>query len=148
MPDLIKFSDLAGDHPLQLDGANDLLAIAIKNEASNTGYSSLTTTPNQLGAYAVEDMTFVNLTTTAKTVEGAINELNTSGAGWTDLTDTLLAGETTLTISDEVITTSSTIDYYTDVFGVNPTNIVVATGSVTLTFEEQASDLGVKVRVS
>lgn len=70
------------------------------------------------------------------------------GAPWTDVTGTLLAGSTTITLSDASITTSSTIDYYTDTFGVNPTSIVVTTGQVVLTFDAQASDLGVKVRVS
>jgi len=63
------------------------------------------------------------------------------------LTGTLTAGNTSLTLSDSAITTDSTIDIYTDTFGVNPTNAVVATGSVTLTFAAQQSNLGVKVVV-
>ena len=70
------------------------------------------------------------------------------GSSWIDITDTLEAGETSITFTDETITTSSTLDVYTDVFGVNPTNMSVETGSVTLTFEEQETDLGVKVRIS
>ena len=66
----------------------------------------------------------------------------------TEITGTLTAGTTSITLSDASITTSSTIDVYTDTFGVNPTNISVATGSVTLTFASQASNLGVKVRIS
>lgn len=65
-----------------------------------------------------------------------------------ELTGTLTAGNTSITLQDASITTNSTIDIYTDTFGVNPTDVVVAAGSVTLTFEAQASDLGVKVRVS
>ncbi len=65
-----------------------------------------------------------------------------------DLTDTLTAGNTSITISDSSITTNSTIDVYTDSFGINPTNISVSTGSVTLTFAALQSNLGVKVRVS
>lgn len=65
-----------------------------------------------------------------------------------DLTDTLTAGNTSITISDSSITTNSTIDIYTDVFGVNPTSVSVSTGSVTLTFAALQADLGVKVRVS
>lgn len=67
---------------------------------------------------------------------------------WTELTGTLTAGNTSLVISDSSITTDSVIDYYTDTFGVEPTDITVATGSVTMTFEAQQSDIGVKVRVS
>ena len=68
--------------------------------------------------------------------------------GFTDLTDTLTAGNTSITISDAAIETTSTIDIYTDVFGIQPTNAVVSTGSITLTFLAQASDISVKVRVS
>lgn len=65
-----------------------------------------------------------------------------------EVVGTLTAGNTSITLQDESITTNSTIDIYTDAFGVNPTDVVVAAGSVTLTFEAQVSDLGVKVRAS
>lgn len=68
--------------------------------------------------------------------------------GWTDLTGTLTAGSTSLTIQHEIITTTTTIEIYTDTFGVNPTNAVVTTGQIVLTFNAQASDVGVMVRVS
>lgn len=70
------------------------------------------------------------------------------GAAWTDITGTLSAGQTSLTLQNAAITESSTIDYYTDIFGVSPTNAVVTNGQIVLTFEAQSSDLGVKVRVS
>lgn len=70
------------------------------------------------------------------------------GGSWTDVTGTLTAGQTSVILSDSSITTTSTLDFYTDVFGVNPTAVSVSTGSVTLTFEVQASNLGVKVRVT
>ena len=71
-----------------------------------------------------------------------------SGGSWTDVTGTLTAGNTSVTLSDASISSSSTIDIYTDVFGVNPTNVVVSAGSVVLTFEAQQSNVGVKVRIS
>lgn len=70
------------------------------------------------------------------------------GSGYIELTGTLTTGQTSLTIQNAAITTSSTIDFYTDTFGVNPTAVTVATGSITLTFDVQQSDLGVKVRIS
>ncbi len=70
------------------------------------------------------------------------------GGGYTELTGTLTAGNTSITLSDASITTSSTIDIYTSVYGVNPTAATDATGSVTLTFEAQAGDISVKVRIS
>lgn len=75
-------------------------------------------------------------------------ENQSGGAAWTDLVGTLSAGATSVSIQNAVITSASTIDIYTDVFGVNPTNIAVQTGQVDLTFESQASAVGVKVRVS
>ena len=70
------------------------------------------------------------------------------GASWTDVTGTLTAGQTSITLSSASITTSSTLDFYTDVFGVSPTAASVSTGSVTLTFSAQQSNMSVKVRVS
>ena len=68
--------------------------------------------------------------------------------GWVDLTGTLTAGSTTLTIQNEVISTDKCIEIFTDTFGVNPTNAVVTSGQIVLTFEAQESNLGVKVRVT
>ena len=62
------------------------------------------------------------------------------------VTGTLEAGETSIILSHANITTDSVLDIYTDTYGVNPTAVTVAAGSVTLTFTAQASDLGVKVR--
>ena len=70
-----------------------------------------------------------------------------SACGFVEVTGTLLAGTTTLVLSDASITSTSTLDVFTDVYGVSPTDMVALTGSVTLTFEAQESDLGVKVRV-
>ena len=71
-----------------------------------------------------------------------------TGATYTELTGTLTAGQTSITLSDVSIATTSTIDYYTDHYGVNPVGVIVSTGSVTLTFETQDVDISVKVRVS
>lgn len=73
-----------------------------------------------------------------------------NAAPWTDITGTLVAGSTTVTFTSSVITTSSTVDWYVDdaFYGVYPTAIALATGSVTLTFESQASNIPVKVRIS
>lgn len=70
-----------------------------------------------------------------------------AACGFTEVSGTLAIGSTSLVLSDASITTSSTIDVFVDVWGVSPETVVVATGSVTLTFEAQESALGVKVRV-
>lgn len=64
-----------------------------------------------------------------------------------ELTGTLAAGETTLTFTNDAITTDSTFDFYTSIYGVSPTNVTVATGSITLRFNAQETDMSVEVRV-
>lgn len=78
-----------------------------------------------------------------------INKINVELNRLTNfLIATLPAGETSLTISDASITTDSTIDIYLwDAYGVNPTEVKVADGSITLVFDALETDLGVKVRV-
>lgn len=65
-----------------------------------------------------------------------------------EVSGTLTAGSTSITLSNDLITTNSTIEPFTSVYGVNPTDIVIANGNVTLTFEAQSTDMGVKVRIS
>lgn len=67
---------------------------------------------------------------------------------YTDVQGTLLAGETYLILNSPKIFTTSTIDIYTDTFGVAPYAIEVQNGNIRLTFVARASDLNVKVRVS
>lgn len=104
------------------------------------------------GASALSDLSDVTISSASAgqvlKYDGSKWVNDNSSAAWVDVTGTLLAGNTSVTLSNAAITTSSTLDFFTDVFGVNPTNVTVSTGSVTLTFESQASDLGVKVRVS
>lgn len=70
------------------------------------------------------------------------------GSSWTDVEGTLLAGNTSVTLSNPSIKNTSNFEFFTDVFGVCPTNVSVSNGSITLTFDAQANDLGVKVRVT
>lgn len=69
------------------------------------------------------------------------------GASWVDVTGTLSAGSTSITLSDASITTTSTIDIYTDL-DVPYNSKSLSTGSITITFDAQSSNMGVKVRVS
>ena len=63
------------------------------------------------------------------------------------LTGTLTAGNTTLTISDNSILSTSVIDVYVDTWGVAPYDVQVTTGSVALTFYPQANDVSIIVIV-
>lgn len=98
---------------------------------------------SEVATKVVNNIEYGSLNTSDKKVLGAINEVR-----GTFVTGTLTAGSTSITLSDASITTTSTIDIYVSVFGIQPTNAVVSTGTITLTFLAQASDLAVKVRVS
>lgn len=69
------------------------------------------------------------------------------GSGGTLVSGTLAAGQTSITLQNANITTNSWISPYTSVYGVNPTNVVATTGSVTLTFEAQLVDILVGVEI-
>ena len=62
-----------------------------------------------------------------------------------ELLGVLRAGETSLVLTDNSITTNSSIDIYTDVYAVNPTNVTVENGSITIEFKAQTTDVGIKV---
>ena len=63
------------------------------------------------------------------------------------LTATLEAGQTSLTFTNAAIKTTSVIDIYTSIYGVAPTDATSSAGTLTFTFEAQASDLTVEVDV-
>ena len=65
----------------------------------------------------------------------------------TVITGTLSTGSTSLSLSNNAITTDSVIDIYTSVYGVNPTSIAVSAGSITLTFDAQSSELIIRIEV-
>lgn len=64
-----------------------------------------------------------------------------------EITGTLAAEETCITLTDDSINEDSTIDIYTSVYGVSPKAIEVAEGNITMTFKAQTQDIGVKVVV-
>ena len=64
-----------------------------------------------------------------------------------ELNGNLAAGSTTLILSDENITINSTIDIYTNVYGISPKNVTVEDGQITLEFKALDNDLQIKVVV-
>lgn len=69
------------------------------------------------------------------------------GAASTIFTETLAAGDTTITIISSQIAVGSMVDIYTDVYGLEPTNVAVTAGQIVLTFDAQGVDIHVKVKV-
>lgn len=79
-------------------------------------------------------------------VQDAIDEVKSLiSTGGVTLTETLTAGSTSVTFTDVSITDSAMYDFYTDVWGVNPTSVSVTNGQLSLTFDSQSSDVSVKV---
>lgn len=128
--------------------AGTLFYVAVENQQSETGYDSLKITSELIGSKLLSTYNFPALfDTTAKNAAGAINEL-AARPTYKELTGTLTAGQTSVTISDAAILTTSTIDIYTDVFGLSPEAVSVSTGSITMTFSEQSANVSIKIRVS
>lgn len=124
-----------------------LVLVDVPDEGAESGYITGQCSTTNLGNLIVNDIEFTqDLQTTAKTIVGAINEAAAGGA--VEVTGTLTAGQTSLTLSNAAITANATYDYYTDKYGVNPSSVTISNGSMTLTFEAQSSNLGVKVRIS
>ena len=136
---------------IQLDTASQVNSdayVPITQQVSGT-QKTLKAAINSIGNYIAGSQNHNSLNTTSKNLIGAINEIVQGGGGgsWTDLTGTLTAGQTSITIQNNVITTSSTIDIYTDA-DIDYNSVSVSTGSITITFDAQSTNLGVKVRVS
>lgn len=167
MPEYKKISQLdpadsllgSDQFEIERDGAsksvtgNDIKAFANSGLIDDIHSGSQATYSSQhidqlLGAK--QNSTDNSLATVSKNVVGAINEVRTLAFAlpWVDVTGTLIAGNTSVTLSNAAITTASTIDVYADIFGVSPTDMVVSAGQVVLTFPAQSSNMNVKVRIT
>lgn len=73
-----------------------------------------------------------------------------SSASWKDITGTLTAGQTEITLADPIINSASTFESFTDKFGVNPTNMEIIPGaeSILQPLVESESELLGTVTVS
>lgn len=85
--------------------------------------------------------------TNVNPVEGNDWQLLFTSTSGLVLTQTLLAGSTTLTFTHPDINDNSMIAASTDVYGVSPTKMVQSGTSVTLTFNVQTSDVVVKLSI-
>lgn len=61
---------------------------------------------------------------------------------------TLSAGNTQVVVSNGLITTDSILSFYTSVYGLNPSEVLVEDGSVTLKFDAQETDIEVGVQIN
>lgn len=129
-------------------------------EITQAEYDALT---DKSGTYIIKDavstpigagnVTYANTTSglASTTVQGAIDEV--SGKQTNIISGTLAAGSTAVTFTDASITTDSIIDPYqyvtpgSTVSIIAPTQIVQSTGSCTLIYDAQESDVTVGIRV-
>lgn len=145
MPDdLVKYSDAIASAEASSLNPTDVFAIAQEDISSPTGYGSKATKLLAIANKILKGIDYSSdLKTSSDNIIGAINELC---GDW--VSGTLTAGSTSLVLSDASILATSTIDIYVSEFGIQPTNAVVTSGQIVLTFLAQASDIFVKVRVS
>lgn len=127
---------------LREDYKDDILDIS-KNEKRKYNM-----TTNSDGTVSFEDVT--EYSQVGDSFGGAdVNAITTvvNQVSFTEVFGVLTAGETEVVLSDASITEDSTVEPFASVYNVNPSNMVVADGSVTLTFDAMEEDLSVKVRV-
>lgn len=123
--------------------------IAEQRENSGT-WLTRKLTFNALGLFLLKVLNFASdLHTTSKNIIGAINEVHSATSGVTK-SGTLEAGETSLVFTDNSITDNSLVDWYIEeaYFGlVAPTSFVTdeVNHTLTLTFDAQENDIGIKV---
>lgn len=147
MADLVTMSQASTTSLVTTLQNTDLFALAREDNTSETGYRSKVARVDAMAKKVVNETDYSQLQTTDKKVLGAINEVNTK-ASKVDITGTLTAGQTSITLSDASITSSSFIQVFAGNGNINYTSISSTTGSVTIGFLAQASDMTVTVRVS
>ena len=140
IPELVSGSTVSGS----------LFETAYPNVSESSGYSSVKVSSDDVASYIATTQRFPTLTTTAKTLVSAINEAATTGGGGSSnvkiLSNTLTAGSTTITFNDSAITATSFISVASEAwYTTTPTQ---TTGSVTLTFPAQSTDMLVQIMVA
>lgn len=106
---------------------------------------------------AAADVTYDNTSSgmTADDVQEAIDELKSDidaivvpASSFEIVRGTLTAGQTSVAVTaSKSVAATALIDVFTDVYGLNPSAVSVAGAVITLTFEAQASDVAVAVRI-
>ena len=128
---------------------NGIYEVAIGTyTASTTAVSNLVPVFNQINLHAILK---TKAEVTANTEPGRLADALVVKEIITNLnvvTDTLAIGATSITISNARITTNSILDFYTSIYGVNPSTVTVSAGQVVLTFSAQAVSMTVGVRIN
>ena len=149
-------NELDGD----INNASTGLVKKVGDLEAQNGNSVLTTTAQTLSGAVNELKSAVDSIPTA-TVDTAMSSSSTNAVQNKVIKEyvddavgetqrgTLTAGNTTiaLTFTEQTIGANTLVDVYTDTFGVNPTAVSISGNVVTLTFDAQANDVAVGVKV-
>lgn len=96
----------------------------------------------------IYDFPLATFTTQTTTISSFVDERKIKGDVGTDLIiGTLLSGQTSITLNSPRINDNSVLSFFTDVYGVSPSEVSVTSGSVTLTFGSRPSNMVVGVKV-
>ncbi len=119
-----------------------------KTTVVDTKANALAVTQNYipLGCLAFKEM--LGTENYANVGDGTVSGALVSLRGET-LNGTLAIGETTLTVTSSILTSTSYIDVYTDDWAVTPQSVVsdATDGTITLTFKAQSATVSIKVVV-
>ena len=111
----------------------------INNELSNISIDSLSDIEDtQISNSRLYDLLFYN-----SNLNKWVNRYYTDI--FPQFTGVLESGDTVVNITSDLILSTSKILVFTDKFGVNPVNEVVSNNTLTLTFEEQNTDINIVV---
>ena len=146
--------DTSGNGKMYLDNGTDRLemggSVTVDSKINKTSTNPIQN--KAVGGVMLSKLSDVANTTTEGFITDALatKELNNklSNVFKAKVTGTLTAGTTSITLTNSAITTNSRFDFYTSIYGVSPTNVTVASGSITLKFDAQKTDMTVEVRVS
>lgn len=125
----------------------------IKEEA-NARSAAVTNLSNKVDGLEAAKHTHPNKTVIDSITQDDINYWNSGGGGGggggssdvRQIQDTLLAGDTTITLSSSIIPSASRIELYTST-GIAPISQSVSGNTYTAVFEEQDTDIDVMIEV-
>lgn len=151
---ITEVTENSANSMIQLD-ANDTGYIVLRMDLTQPAgseaylYATPTITKQDLNnGGTVRDLVLYAYVTDASGVQSFVDMRKIqSSAGAAITTATLTAGQTSITINNADINANSVLSFYTDIYGVSPSAVTVNTGSVTLTFDAQASNMVVGVKV-
>lgn len=153
-----KFTIEATDIPISLTPSGSLLGrVYIHMDLSDTDEpisfmvetaNSLTPVIQNANVNIGNGVYEINLATFTVDTASISNLVNCAPYAKKVLVETLTTGSTSVTFTDPCILESSDYSIKTEIYGVSPNTVVVTQGQAVMTFDPQASDMGVKLIVA